>query len=184
MHTLKLSLTLWLALTATTTFGADFRNTHWGMSLAEVMAQHSGQLPADRRHQRIAYDGQLGELPVRIYYQFSADDALVEGGYEVRTESLSPEAAIEQYLTLNALLRQKYPSSETPRQVWDKTVFKADPKQWGRAVRVGQLTYDWQHTASGTHIQHSLTGNRRSLAHHLSYTARDTAIQDDVLEQL
>ena len=163
---------------------SDFRNASWGMSLSEVESLHGEQLPADRRLGRIAYDGRLTGLKVLIYYRFNEAGGLTEAGYEIETRDLAPATVLEQYQSLNTLLRRRYPESAAPQSTWRNDIFKAKPEQWGRAVRVGHLSYEWEHVHDSTRIQHALSGNRRSINHVIQYQQVAVASQEDLLEQL
>jgi len=164
--------------------GADFRNAAWGMTLNEVIALHPQQLPADRRLNRIAFDGKLAGLDVLIYYRFDETGALAGAGYEIATQGRDDLAVIDDYQLLNTLLQQKYQDSQAPRLSWRNRIFEPKPDEWGRAVRIGHLTYDWSYSAERTDISHSLSGNRRSIQHVLRYEARGEQSSKDVLEDL
>ena len=63
-------------------------------------------------------------------------------------------------------------------------MFESKPDEWGRAVRIGHLTYEWSHTLERTTIRHSLSGTRRSIKHVLRYEALEQQSGQDALEQL
>lgn len=173
-----------MACLAGVTHGTDFRDASWGMSLEEVIALHGEQLPADRRQGRIAYDGKLAGLDVLIYYRFDETGVLAEAGYEVLTDEEDGAAAIDAYDKLNTLLRRKYQDAQTPQLSWTNRVFEPKPQQWGRAVLIGHLTYDWRYAAERTAITHQLSGNRRMIKHLLRYEAQAEQSTQDVLGDL
>lgn len=171
-------------LSAGTAAGTDFRSATWGMSMADVIALHPEQLPADRRLNHIAFDGKLAGLDVLIYYRFDETGALVEAGYEIATRNRDDQLVIDDFNALNTLLRRKYQDAEEPQLSWRNRIFESKPNQWGRAVRIGHLTYEWSYRAARTSIQHSLSGDRRNIKHLLRYEWRRDQSSQDVLENL
>lgn len=173
-----------MLITSPSSWASDFRNATWGMLFDEVIALHAGELPADRRIGYVAFSSILADLEVEIFYRFDADEQLVAAGYVIQAEPERSQMALDDYGKLNQLLRKRYPQSEEPRQLFTKQTFAQDPKQWGRALRVGQLSLAWQHEEPRTQISHTLRGNRRALAHVLEYTAILETSQSDALDQL
>lgn len=177
-----------IALVISAHFGvahaADFRDASWGMTLNEVKALHRGEIAADQRSRSIAFDGKLAGLDVLIFYRFDERGGLFKAGYETTTEHVDQNLFVEDYLKLNRLLRRKYPQSADPIQTWSNRLFESKPGQWGRAVALGHLSYQWSHSAPKTKILHSLTGDRRDIIHRLSYEAVSDQTEQDALEQL
>ena len=162
----------------------DFRNATWGMSFDDVIDLHPRELPADRRIGYVAFSSTLAGLDVEIFYEFNADAELVAAGYSIHAEPERSQEALEEYNTLNSLLRKRYPDSLTPERKFTKQTFAEDPAQWGRALRVGQLTVDWQHALPRTEIRHVLSGSRREVSHTLRYRATLGSQEQNALDQL
>lgn len=165
-------------------YAADFRDASWGMTLNEIKTLHPGEIPADQRSGTIAFDGKLAGLDVLIFYRFDERGRLFKAGYETSIEHADQNLFIEEYQTLNRLLRRKYPQSGEPVQNWQNRLFESKPAQWGRAISLGHLSYLWSYSAARTKILHSLSGDRRKITHLLSYEAIADTADQDVLEQL
>ncbi len=175
---------LLLSLSSTWTYATDFRDATWGMTLRDVIALHPEEVPADRRIGAIAFDGKLAGLEVLIFYRFDEEGALYQAGYDILTDEDAGSSAITAYETLNNLLRQRYPESSTPDQAWRNPLFEDRPDEWGRAVRIGHMSYEWVHKVPRTTISHTLSGNRRNISHTLQYEAAVEEADQSVLEQL
>ena len=154
------------------------------MSRDEVMALHPGELPADRRIGAVGFDGKLAGLDVLIFYRFDPQGLLFEAGYEVYSEDVESLVKVEQYTTLNDLLRRRYPDAPAPEQVWRNRLFEDKPEEWGRAVNSRHLSYQWQFIKGRTRIEHTLSRGRRDISHVLLYSKAEEQTDQDVLDQL
>ena len=173
-----------VALAANSAVAADFRDTSWGMTLSEVLAQHPGEIPADQRIGFLTYESKLANFDVKIFYRFDDEGALIQAGYDITADPELRESIVTDYQQLNQLLRKRYPHSDEPEQSWVRQTFKDQPEHWDRAVRLGHVTYLWQHSVPGTSIEHSLKGNRRKIDHVLLYQAVEQVSEQGVLDQL
>ena len=178
------SAALVLSLISAWSHGADFRDASWGMSLSDITTLHENQVPADRRIGYIAFDGKLAGMDVYVFYRFDEEGALFQAGYEILTDEDDTRSAVSAYERLNGLLRQRYPESAEPGQIWRNKLFEAKPDEWGRAVRIGHMSYAWTHNVPRTSITHTLSGNRREISHKLLYEAAIEEADQGVLDQL
>ncbi len=167
-----------------TAVAADFREASWGMSLRDVLALHEGEIPSDRRIGYVAYEAKLANLDVYIFYRFDEEGLLHQAGYQVAAIPEEGDAAIADYEQLNDLLRKRYPEAGEPEQNWRNRLFETKPDEWGRAVRVGHMSYEWTHTIQRTNISHTLSGNRREVSHILLYEDAVEESEQGVLDQL
>ena len=172
------------SLVANSAVAADFRGTSWGMTLSEVLAQHPGEIPADQRIGYLTYESKLANFDVKIFYRFDDEGALIQAGYDIAADPILRESIVADYQQLNQLLRKRYPQSGEPEQSWVRQIFKDQPEHWDRAVRLGHVTYLWQHSLPGTSIEHSLQGSRRKIDHVLLYQALEQESEQGVLDQL
>ncbi len=179
-----LSAALMIWLTSMPVVAADFREASWGMTLRDVLALHEGEIPADRRIGYVAYEAKLANLDVYIFYRLDEEGLLHQAGYEVTAVPEEGDAAIADYEQLNALLRKRYPEAAAPVQNWRNRLFESKPEEWGRAVRVGHMAYEWEHVIPRTKITHTLSGNRREMSHILMYEDAVEDSEQGVLDQL
>ncbi len=169
---------------------ADFRQAQWGMSVNEVKALHSGELSANQGRRMVEYEAKLGDLDVLIFYRFDGLGRLYQAGYRSIEDHDDINLHISDFQALNALLRRKYPQSDAVVEQWQNPMFKAKPEQWGRAIKLGHLSFAWSYQNDRTRTEHILSGDRRSITHVVRYehiTEPEDAAQAgaaDVLDEL
>ena len=181
----KVTSLITLSLCAFTAQAADFRNAHWGMTMAEVKNLHQGEIPANQRQAMVNYDGKLAGLDVLIFYRFDELGELFQAGYEASAEHSDRNKYVEEFNQLNRLLRKRYTESEAPMQIWNNRLFENNQDNRGRAVASGHLVYKWSYEAGNTRIRHELSNDkRRRIAHILTYEAIVDAADTDILDEL
>ncbi len=181
----KVTSLIALSLFAFTAQAADFRKADWGMTMAEVKNLHQGEIPANQRQAMVNYDGKLAGLDVLIFYRFDELGELFQAGYEASAEHSDRNKYVDEYNQLNKLLRKRYPESDAPMQIWNNRLFENKPDNWGRAVALGHLVYQWSYETGNTRIRHELSNDkRRRVTHVLTYEAIVDAADTDILDEL
>ena len=172
-------------LLASSAYAADFRDASWGMTMAQVKSLHAGEIPANQRQAMVNYDGKLAGLDVLIYYRFNELGGLYQAGYQASLTHADQNVYITEYNQLNSLLRRRYPESPEPEMIWNNRLFETKPDNWGRAVALGHLTYQWSYSTGNTRIKHELNSDkRRHISHQLSYEVIADAADTDILDEL
>ncbi len=92
----------------------DFRETHWGMSTAEVEKSETRAKSPEKSKNLIQYTDRLGDCLVLVGYQF-VDDKLCQGAYVFRNEG---DATIEKYRFYKAQLVEKYGNLGIEKEIW------------------------------------------------------------------
>lgn len=181
----KMTLLIAWSLASLSAHAADFRSADWGMTMTEVKNLHQGEIPANQRKTMVNYEGKLAGLDVLIFYRFDELGRLYQAGYEGNSAHSDNNNYVTDYNHLNRLLRQRYPESEQPVQVWNNRLFEDKPDHWGRAVASGHLTYQWSHATGTSRITHELRNDkRRRIIHILSYEAIPDTTDTDILDVL
>ena len=181
----KMTLLIVWSLATLSAHAADFRSADWGMTMAEVKNLHQGEIPANQRKAMVNYEGKLAGLDVLIFYRFDELGRLYQAGYEANAAHSDRNNYVTDYNHLNKLLRQRYPESGQPLQVWNNQLFENKPDNWGRAVALGHLTYQWSYETGTNQITHELHNDkRRHIIHTLHYEAIADTVDTDVLDEL
>lgn len=140
----------------------DFRNTKWGMTKNEVIAQESGlDIYLDEEHS-LAYKDTLSNFPVLIIYSFDENDILKSSMYVIEEEHSYAQYGmyIANYSTLKESLIKKYGKLKETDKRWINTALKSSGED--TAFTIGALAYygEWKtKTTKITIILHNDTSN-------------------------
>ena len=149
---------------------SDFRDTHWGMSKAEVI-EAEGE-PTGDRGDLVYLNESLNGDPVTIGYQFQGDK-LVRGAYILAREYTEPMLYVEKYRMWVSLLTEKYGSPVAEEEVWRNDLFKDDPSELGRAVGAGHVVIRTRWRTRTTTITAVMTGENFSTTVSIVYEDSD-----------
>jgi hypothetical protein len=151
----------------------DFRSAHWGESAATVKTYENAKLEASAV-EGLAYEDEIAGLKASILYQF-VDDKLVLGAYVIHGRHVNDNLFINEYTTLQGLLKEKYGAPKVERMVWHSDLFKDNPAQWGTAVAAGALTYHTGWETPETKIDLILSGDNFKVNFGLQYRSKRLA---------
>lgn len=147
----------------------DFRSASWGMSIEEVK-QTESQPPDEAIGNALLYTGnKILDFSVATLYQFS-DDKLVMGGY-VFTQTHSEKLQYYQdYKKIAEAYKEKYGDPTLENANWLNDLYKSDPKDWGRAIAAGHVTFQTVWKTQNTIIIVATTGDNYKITLGVNYT--------------
>jgi len=169
---------------------ADFRQAHWGMSKAQVLATETAR-PSEVRESGgevvVRYDSiKLERLEASAVYIF-AQDKLVRAKYLLKEEHSDLNQFIADYHTVEPLLKSAYGEPTSQKAVWldDSTqeerkgyldqdralpenIFPSD-RNVGLAVSLGHLKLYTEWGNGRTKVTHALTGVDGVVTHQIEY---------------
>lgn len=99
--------TLFLIGTGSINAQADFRNSNWGATSAQVKASESHKLISENLV-RISYDCELADIKGKLVYSFTHSNKLLRTKYLLTPEYTNTNYYIRDYKMFEELLLQKY----------------------------------------------------------------------------
>jgi len=147
-----------------------FRNSQWGMSKKKANRSEKLKKQAEGQEQ-LLYKGQVGGLASTISYHFFKGK-LVIGFYGFNVRHTSTNKYIEDFETIDTLLKKKYGKPKNRIDRWANSLFKDDSENWGTAISVGHLIKLTVWETESTRIEHILTGDNFEIEHAIKYSSK------------
>jgi hypothetical protein len=196
---------LLLGLVSSTSFAqatVDFRQAHWGMSKAQVLATEPVR-PSEVRESEgevvVRYDSvKLGGLEASAVYIF-AKDRLVRAKYLLPAEHENLNDFISDYHSVEPILKSACGEPTSQKAVWldDSTqeerkgyldqdralpenIFASD-RNVGLAVSLGHLKLYTQWNDGRTKVTHALTGVDGVVTHQIEYRSVELSPLEDAV---
>ena len=152
----------------------DFRNSKWGMKKDKVLSTEENKPteagPIDQYFSAL-YTGEVAGLKMEYGYYF-LDDVLVRGYYLLREKHTNKNKYIDDYNKLKEVLTRKYGSPKKSYTFWFNDLYKNDPQDHGRAVRIGHLGFESNWETDRTLIRLTLIGDNFNINLSLYYNSK------------
>jgi len=149
----------------------NFRNTYWGMSIAEVKKSENSKFEyVDTLDKEgFAYLGgsvRVSGIECGFNYTF-ANNKLARGRYTDTETYRDPNEYIDDYYKLKKYLISKYGEPIPPRRsemVWKNERYRDNRKYWGRAIMEGHLIFGVKWENKNTEMWLILAGGNRYIS--------------------
>lgn len=165
----------------------DFRETTWGMSIAEVK-EIEGDAEIEEVFQGVPTLGYQREFEAGnrqysalVFYEF-VNDALFGALYAFDNQHTDKYQYIRDFFRLKIVLDQKYGKTEMNVD-WRNTLYKDDKQQWGTAVAAGHLAFSSEWKTKTSTIFLALSGDNFKIQHSLRYDTRDKKLLKQARKQ-
>lgn len=128
---------------------ANFRQSKWGDSLAQVKAVEKQEDLYPTVDKLYAFYTKVAGKDCTVAFIFS-EDKLVMAKYVFQEEHTNKNDYIDDYKDIVSLLSTKYGTPSYDSKTWKNDLYKDDLDQYGMAVCVGHLTYSagWDNTST------------------------------------
>jgi len=169
---------------------ADFRQTRWGMSEADVQAAE-GKTPSSTSQGDsgtiLRYDSApVAGMAAHVVYLF-ASGKLVRAKYVLDRDHTELNDFIADFRTVEPVLREWHGKPTNERAIWEDDSTQLEPKSYldqdratpssilpsdplvGLAVALGHLRLFTQWQDARTTITHALTGEQLRIVHQIEY---------------
>ena len=147
---------------------AQFRNTTWGMTKAEVKQTESLEL-TESDDEILVYETSFLGLDTYIFFAFNSGN-LVSGGYAFNNKHTNDNNYIEDYHSIKELLTEKYGEPESDEVNWTNDSWKHNKNEWGYAISQGHLEYFSGYELDKLYIEHALVSdNYLGITHTIKY---------------
>lgn len=158
----------------------SFRNTDWGMNIAQVKKTENCKFEyVDTLNKRaFAYLGgraTISGVDCGFNYTF-VDNKLVRGRYTDTEKYRNPNKYIDDYYKLKKYLINKYGKPIPPRRsemVWRNERYKDNREYWGWAIMEGHLIFGLKWENQGTEMWLILSGGNRHIGLINYYVSRE-----------
>jgi hypothetical protein len=188
----RLRLLLLVGLVSTLTAGplAEFRQTRWGMSEAEVRTlegKEPGSTSQGDSEVILRYDSaSMAGMPAHVVYIF-ASGKLVRAKYVFDKDHTELNDFIADFRAVEPVLREWHGKPANERAIWEDDSTQLEPKSYldqdratpssilpsdplvGLAVALGHLRLFTQWQDPRTKITHALTGEDSRIVHQIEY---------------
>lgn len=149
----------------------DFRQTHWGMTKAEVRAVEKNKPRADAEDDTyLVYRDSVEDLNCLVGYLF-INDQLVRALYVVDQNHADPIGYLSDYQHLRRALTEKYGQPAKDDEVWSNDLYKDKPQEYGKAVAAGHLKRFTVWETDTTEINIFLTGKNSKIDLSVDYSS-------------
>lgn len=155
-----------------------FRNTTWGMSIAQVKATEKKPPKAERAYQEgsprllLVYEDKIAGLDCDVVYLF-AYGKLVRAKYLVDVEHSNRTDWLRDFATLRDILGKKYGAPTKEDTFWKRDLYRDDPSNWGMAVAVGHLSRFAIWETPGTTISEAIYGENYDITLNVEYAGQE-----------
>jgi len=153
------------------TLSTDFRNTSWGMSKEQIEKIEKGEI-ANKSTSRgldiLMYKGSVGGLDCLIGY-FFAKNQLVEGRYVFYEKHTNKNDYIDDFNRTADSITKKYGQPTKDIQLWKNKLYKDDHSDWGLAVSIGHLAYQYDWKLPEITLRLQLSGDNYKITFRLAY---------------
>ena len=147
----------------------DFRQTHWGMTRAEVRAAEKAKPAADPANDPyLLYRGSVEGLNCLVGYVF-LDDQLVRALYVIDPAGLIDY--LSEYQHLKRALIGEYGQPAKDEEVWSNDLYKDKPEEYGKAVAAGHLKRFTAWKTDTTEINIFLNGHNSKIDLSVDYAS-------------
>ena len=169
---------------------ADFRKASWGMSREQVKILETNFTNSSEKENYIAYNTQLAGIDCSLFYYFTIDNELFEGGFVFTEEHSNLNDHINDFTKLKKLLEIKYGTPTLDKQVWKNDLFKDNYSRWGIAMSAGQMAYLASWETNTTIVRMILGGDNAEIKFTLKYASKQRkSLEEDkkqkkILEEL
>ena len=141
----------------------DFRQTHWGMSKAEVRAVETARPTEDPDDEGyLLYRDSVEGLNCLLGYLF-INDRLVRALYVIDQKHTDPTDYLSDYQRLKQALNQEYGQPAEDQEVWSNNLYRGKRAEYGNAVSLGHLKRYTAWKTPTSDIDIFLTGNNRRI---------------------
>jgi hypothetical protein len=158
---LLLPLLLLVASSAWAAAAPDFRQVHWGQSLAEVLQSESSP-PGARQENALFYRTDFAGLNCILVYMFD-NDRLYQAGYIFDLTHDDLNQFIFDYKTLFDRLGEEFGKPEEDQVLWLNETYRNTPRAFGTAVSLGHLVCQASWRTPATIIRIRLWGADRRI---------------------
>lgn len=180
-----LSMSLLVSLLVAVSVTAQFRNTEFGMSAAEV--KEAEGVPRYETEDSLAYTDTVFEEPVIVAYLFTDEVGLWQGAYFFDRQ-LAVAETISLYETVDARLSERYGEPMTQDVITEDERYRsdrADMHQYGLKIGAVEYLTTWYAPDENLLILHELRGENGELVHMIKYSDLEfwNEMQDQYEEQ-
>jgi hypothetical protein len=147
----------------------DFRETNWGMSREQVRKIEKAAFSRETER-ALVYEGKIGGLNCRILY-FFAQEKLVRAKYLINEEHANKNDYIGDFNSLKESVIKNYGKPIGDSITWKNERYKSDPKQWGLAISIGDLSYFTNWDTPNTEIIEALFGDNNKISLGIQYAS-------------
>ncbi len=149
----------------------NFRNTHWGMSEAEVKGAETAEL-LNRSQEGLLYKTKVADFDAVAFYSFFGDKLAI-AGYFFDEKHLYNNDHIDDYQTIKSYVTEKYGHPISDNVSWKDDLYKNDVTEWGFAISIGHLMYTSRWKSDDIEISLTLKGDNFEISHMLMYANKD-----------
>lgn len=147
-----------------------FRNTKWGMSVAEVKASEPLTV-AKEDETLVAYKASIIGKDVFVVYLFT-DNQLTRAKYVLAESHSNRNDFIKDYNDFKNILEKKYGSPSKDETLWRNDLYRNDYSDWGTAISLGHLLYFSTWETENTEIASILTGENFDISCVIEYSSK------------
>jgi hypothetical protein len=168
MRVLSMSLLVLLLVAVSVT--AQFRNTEFGMSAAEV--KEAEGVPRYETEDSLAYNDTVFEQPVIVAYLFTAEVGLWQGAYFFDRQ-LPVADTISLYQSVDTRLSNRYGEPMTQDVITEDPRYRADHAdmhQYGLKIGAVEYLTTWYAPEENLLILHELRAENGELVHMIKYS--------------
>lgn len=162
-----------LTFMPTSLIASDFRDFSWGDSI-ETVKNSEGSVLLDETETFLSYSGSIAGISFEIIYEFY-EGKLIGGRYINKESYTDDDCYFQDYEKFKELLSKKYGEAIKDTYAWQNGLYKDDPSNWGKAIRLGHLHYRSVWIKEKTLITHTLSGDNSAIKHVIIYYDTDYA---------
>jgi len=146
----------------------DFHETRWGMTKEQVKADKSTEI-AYENNTAILYYGKVAGMKAATYYTFE-EGVLVGTMHHFTEKHIDDNNYISDYKKVKDILVQKFGLPIRDEQQWSNDQYKDNSRDWGFAVRSGDLILRSGWETETTKIGLGLYIENHEIIHGIFYT--------------
>ena len=153
----------------------DFRSARWGMSQVQVSATEPGK-PVYKDRASLQYAAKLAGLPMVAIYGF-VRARLQQGRYVPVERSRESAKYVDDYKQIRATLAKRYEAPRSDSVDWSNDMYRANTRQWGKALELGHVRMQTQWLTGRTRITLSLSGKSHRVTLSVLYENRNPGFE-------
>ncbi|ORC32613.1 hypothetical protein B4O97_16245 [Marispirochaeta aestuarii] len=153
---------------------AQFRDTIWGMSRAQVIGIEGEENLYVNESDVVIYNCSIAGLKAFAGYLF-VDDKLAVGKYLFNETRADNNTYLEDFMKLSKLLISIYGEPVDADSEWSNSLYEDDEEYYGLAISLGHLSLWIKWETETTVIFQSLYGQDYEIKHIIEYNSKEYA---------